>query len=370
MSKWRRTPPQRRSPDCLPQATSLMRPGGRRSPPQASAAWQRSRPNVSSHYARTIAQRQNSGRKTMARSRDGFTDMDWDKLKVFHAAAEAGSFTHAGEQLGLSQSAGSRQVSALEQELTVSLFHRHARGLILTEQGEMLYRTAHDVFMKLEAARAKLTDSRERPNGDLRVTTTPGIGVHWLTPRLGEFADLYPEVHITLLTTDEELDLAMREADVAILLRQPTQPDRTQRKLFSVHFHVYASPEYLKKFGTPRNLEDLDNHRLLVLGGNVPPYLQRARWLIEVARDGKGPRIPHLIINNILGILRACQRGLGIAMLPDYLVEENGGLGQLFGEGDAIAIDAYFVYPEELKNVARVQAFRDFLVANAQRWNF
>ena len=95
---------------------------------------------------------------------------------VFHAAAEAGSFTHAGEQLGLSQSAVSRQVSALEQELSVSLFHRHARGLILTEQGELLFRTAHDVFMKLEAARAKLTDSREKPHGELNVTTTVGIG--------------------------------------------------------------------------------------------------------------------------------------------------------------------------------------------------
>jgi DNA-binding transcriptional LysR family regulator len=109
---------------------------------------------------------------------------------------------------------------------------------------------------------------------------------------------------------------------------------------------------------------------LVLGGGNVPAYLQRSRWLIEVARDGKGPRTPHLVINNILGILRACQRGLGIAMLPDYLVEENGGLVQLFGEADAIALDAYFVYPEELKSVARVQAFRDFLVANAQRWNF
>ena len=180
--------------------------------------------------------------------------MDWDKLKVFHAAAEAGSFTHAGEQLGLSQSAVSRQVSALEQELAVSLFHRHARGLILTEQGELLYRTAHEVFMKLEAARAKLTDSREKPNGELKVTTTPGIGMHWLTPRLGEFIDLYPDIRVTLLTTDEELDLAMREADVAIRLRQPTQPDLIQRKLFSVHFHAYASPEYLKRFGTPRTL--------------------------------------------------------------------------------------------------------------------
>ena len=297
--------------------------------------------------------------------------MDWDKLKVFHAAAEAGSFTHAGEQLGLSQSAVSRQVSALEQELTVSLFHRHARGLILTEQGEMLYRTAHEVFMKLEAARAKLTDSREKPNGELKVTTTPGIGVHWLTPRLGEFIDLYPEIHVTLLTTDEELDLAMREADVAIRLRQPTQPDLIQRKLFSVHFHAFASPEYLKRFGTPHALPELDNHRIVLLGGSmVPTYLENRRWLTEVGRDGKGVRSPTLTINNILGVMRACQRGIGIALLPDYLVEQNGGLVQLFGETNAPAVDAYFVYPEELKSVARVQVFRDFLVSNAQRWSF
>src|SRR5262245_31909537 len=128
MWRWRRTrlPPRYR--DYLPRATSLTRPTGRRSRPLASAAWRHSRPNGSLHYARAIARRQNSdgGRTTMARSRDGFTDMDWDKLKVFHAAAEAGSFTHAGEQLGLSQSAVSRQVSALEQERSASLFPRHA----------------------------------------------------------------------------------------------------------------------------------------------------------------------------------------------------------------------------------------------------
>lgn len=296
--------------------------------------------------------------------------MDWDKLKVFHAAAEAGSFTHAGDQLGLSQSAVSRQVSALEQALNVSLFHRHARGLILTEQGELLYRTAHDVFMKLEAARAKLTDSRERPNGELRVTTTVGLGTHWLTPKLGEFIDLYPDIQITLITTDEELDLAMREADVAIRLRQPTQPDLIQRKLFTVHFHAYARPDYLKRFGTPRTVEDLDNHRAIVLGGNVPSYLQNVKWLVEVGRDGKGPRKPFLTINNVLGVLRACQQGLGIAMLPDYLVEENHGLVQLFTEAGDVTFDAYFVYPEELKSVARVQVFRDFLVSKAQRWNY
>ena len=297
--------------------------------------------------------------------------MDWDKLKVFHAAAEAGSFTHAGEQLGLSQSAVSRQVSALEQDLSVPLFHRHARGLILTEQGELLYRTAHDVFMKLEAARTKLTDSREKPHGELKVTTTVGLGVHWLTPRLGEFLDLYPDIRITLITTDGELDLAMREADVAIRLRLPTQPDLIQRKLFSLHFHACASPDYLKRFGTPRVVEELDQHRIAVLGGTIPGYLtQSGNWLLSAGREGKEPREPWFVANNVLGVLRACQRGMGIAMLPDYLTEEDGGLVQLFEGTDTVAYDAYFVYPEELKSVARIQVFRDFLVSKAQRWSF
>jgi len=263
-------------------------------------------------------------------------------------------------------------VSALEQDLSVVLFHRHARGLILTEQGELLFRTTHDVFTQLEAARVKLADSRQRPNGELKVSTTMGIGVHWLTPRLGEFTDLYPDIRLTLITTDEELDLGMREADVAIRLRQPTQPDLIQRRLFSVHFHAYAAPDYLKRFGTPHSFEELDTHRLLILGGSdVPPHLQDERWLLSGAgRTGKELRVPHLVITNMLGILRACQRGIGIALLPDYIVEEDGGLIRLFSQDAAIALDAYFVYPEELRSVARVQAFRDFLVGKAQRWHY
>jgi DNA-binding transcriptional LysR family regulator len=296
--------------------------------------------------------------------------MDWDKLKVFHAAAEAGSFTHAGEQLGLSQSAVSRQVSALEQELSVPLFHRHARGLILTEQGDLLFRTAHEVLMKLEAARAQLTDSREKPNGELRVTTPVGFGVNWLVPRLGEFLDLYPDIRVSLIMSDEELDLAMRQADVAIRLRQPVQPDLIQRKLFAVRFHAFASPEYLKRFGTPRAPEDLDNHRVMVLGGAVPTYLKNVTWLLEAGREGKEPRTPWLVVNNAVGLLRACQRGIGLAMIPDYSIGDNSGLVQLFSEGDGFAFDAYFSYPEELKSVARVQVFRDFLVSKASRGSF
>jgi DNA-binding transcriptional LysR family regulator len=260
-------------------------------------------------------------------------------------------------------------VSALEQELAVSLFHRHARGLILTEQGDLLFRTAHDVFMQLQAARAKLTDSRERPSGDLKVTTTPGVGINWLIPRLGEFTALYPEIRISLIVTDEELDLSMREADVAIRTRKPTQPDLIQRKLFAMGFHAYCSPEYIKHFGTPRTLDELDGHRIIMLSdAQVSPHLQNRSWLIDAGRNGSGPREPYFKVNNILGLMRACQQGLGIAALPDYLVEENDRLVQLFSESDSIQLDTYFVYPEELKTVARVQVFRDFIVSKAQRW--
>ena len=120
--------------------------------------------------------------------------MDWDKLRIFHAAAEAGSFTHAGEALSISQSAVSRHISALERDLNVPLFHRHARGLVLTEQGELLYRTAQDVFSKLAAAQILLADSRGKPSGELRVTTTMAFGMAWLTPRLHEFMKLYPDI--------------------------------------------------------------------------------------------------------------------------------------------------------------------------------
>jgi DNA-binding transcriptional LysR family regulator len=296
--------------------------------------------------------------------------MDWDKVRIFHAAAAAGSFTHAGDSLGLSQSAVSRQVSALEQELRVPLFHRHARGLILTEQGELLYRTAREVVLKLDQTRARLSDSKDKPDGELKITANVGLGTHWLTPRLGEFLDGYPDIDVKLILTDDELDLAMREADVALRLRQPSQGDLIQRRLFTVHFHAYANQDYLKRFGTPKIVEDLESHRLLAWGGDIPSYLIDLNWHLKVGRDQKSERTPRLVINSLPGLLRAVQRGLGIAVLPDYLIDTETTIQQLLTEETMPELECYLVYPEELKGVARVQVFRDFLVSKAQRWPY
>lgn len=295
--------------------------------------------------------------------------MDWDKLRIFHAVADAGSFTHAGHELGLSQSAVSRQISALEEGLNVPLFHRHARGLILTEQGEVLYRTAHEVFTKLTAAQTRLMDSKEKPSGELRITTTVGLGSVWLTPRLREFTEIYPDINVTLLLEDRELDLAMREADVAIRLRRPTQPDLIQRKLFTVHNHIYASPEYVKKHGIPRSIEDLDKHRIVTFG-QMPSYLHEVNWLETAGRPEGDPRKPVLRVNNAYGLRRAVQAGIGLASVADYLVAPDMGLVQIDLTVETPEWETYFVYPEELKDTKRVTVFRDFLVSKAREWSF
>jgi DNA-binding transcriptional LysR family regulator len=288
--------------------------------------------------------------------------MDWDKLRVFHAVAEAGSFTHAGETLNLSQSAVSRQISALEEALQVPLFHRHARGLILTEQGEALNRTVREVFAKLAMTEALLTESKEKPAGRLKVTTTFGFGSHWLAPRLHRFLDLYPDVTMTLLLDDTDLDLAMREADVAIRMHPPKQPELVQRHLLEMTWHVCASPSYLKRYGVPQRAEDLDEHRLVLFGDYRPPVTD-VNWLADAGRRSGGPRRAALEVNSLHGMTLAMLSGLGIGALPDYMAGEAQGLVRVLPDLKAPKVGVYFVYPEELRNSKRVGVFRDFLLA-------
>ncbi len=288
--------------------------------------------------------------------------MDWDKLRVFHTVAEVGSFTHAGETLNLSQSAVSRQISTLESSLETTLFHRHARGLILTEQGELLYRTAHEVFHKLAMTEAQLTESKDRPSGPLQITTTIGFGSLWLTTHIKEFIELYPDVEVSLLLTDTELDVSMREADIAIRLTEPKQPDLIQRQLMTVHAHIYGSVEYLEEFGTPETTKDLDDHKLVVYGSEAWAPVPQINWVLDLGTRPGFQRRPVLRVNNLYGIYRACRSGLGLAGLPDYSIPEGVNLVRVLPDISGPSYRAYFVYPEELRHSKRIAIFRDFLL--------
>ncbi|MDP1729676.1 MAG: LysR family transcriptional regulator [Devosia sp.] len=296
--------------------------------------------------------------------------LDWDKLRIFHTAAESGSFTHAAEKLGMSQSAVSRQISALEEDLSLKLFIRHARGLVLTEVGEQLFRTAHRMHWELQQVETQMSESQDVPTGPLLVTTTVGIGSTWLSSRIHEFLLLYPDIQIEIKLNDAELDLAMREADVAIRLHRPNQSEMIQRKLFTVHNHFYASKEYLVEHGEPRSVEDLDNHRIITFGEPVPSHLGDINYLERLGRPDSSPRRPAMKVNAIYGMMQAAAAGIGIAMLPDYVTEGEDKLHRVLIGIELPVYEAYFVYPPALKNSKRVGVFRDFIVGKAREWSF
>ncbi|MCB2121086.1 MAG: LysR family transcriptional regulator, partial [Rhodobacteraceae bacterium] len=245
--------------------------------------------------------------------------MDWDKLRIFHAVADAGSLTHAGDTLHLSQSAISRQIRALEESLNTTLFHRHARGLILTEQGELLFEATRSMNKRLDATAARIRDSEDEVYGEIRVTTTTGFGTLWLAPRLPTLYEKYPDLKIDLMLEERVLDLAMREADVAIRMKEPSQADLIRRRLMNIRMRLYASPEYLSERGMPVTLEDLSNHRLICQSANAA-QVQAGGVLVQhlLTYDIRST----LTVNNYYGVLQAVRNNLGIGVLPDYLTDD------------------------------------------------
>lgn len=294
--------------------------------------------------------------------------MDWDKLRIFYAAAEAGSFTHAGEALHMSQSAVSRQVSALEKDLEIALFHRHARGLVLTEQGEMLYRTVAEVMIKLQTVETLLADTTTKPSGELRISAPIGLGTVWMAQRLREFMDLYPEIRVELILSDDQIDLSMRAADVAIWTREPDQTDLIRRPLFSMKVRAYASTQYVRRHGAPESLLalDRDGHRIVSYAGVPAQHLAAITWIETAGRTAQPNRVPVLRANSVVALKYAVRSGIGIGMLPDYMVEEETDLVMVLTEIDPPTLPFLFVYPEELKTSKKVQVLRDFLVSKAR----
>ena len=296
--------------------------------------------------------------------------MDWDKLKIFHTVAEAGSFTKASTILNLSQSAISRQIQTLENELKIHLFERHARGLVLTDNGEYLFKTAHEVISKLKDVESTLSDEKDKLHGKLIITTVVSFGTTWLTPRIKEFMDLHPGIEIELIFDDKELDLATRQADVAIRMRRPKQLNLIQKKFVDFNYHIYGSNEYLEKTGYPKTLKDLDKHKFITYGKGAPSPVYNPDWVLKVGiKDGK-KRKSLMKVNSVYGLLLAVQSGVGLAALPDYIAHNINGISKVLPNEPGKPTETHFVYPSSLKNNARLIAFRNFLFSKVNEWKF
>jgi len=285
--------------------------------------------------------------------------MDWDKLRIFHAVADAGSLTHAGETLNLSQSAVSRQIRALEDSLNATLFHRHARGLILTEQGELLFDATAAMKKRLDAATARIKDSEEEVFGELRVTTTTGFGSLWLAPRLPNLYAKYPDLKIDLMLEEHVLDLPMREADVAIRMKEPSQADLIRRRLMSVRMRLYSTQAYLDENGVPESMDDMSKHRLICQNTTSAQVSAGAMLVKELLTHDIRSM---LTVNNYFGVLQAVRNNLGIGVLPDYITQVSGSLVRVLPSIESNEVPVFLAYPEELRPSKRIAAFRDFVM--------
>ena len=296
--------------------------------------------------------------------------MDWDKLKIFHAVAEAGNFTKATYSLNLSQSAISRQVQSLELELKTKLFERHARGLSLTDNGQYLFKTAHEVISKLKDVESTLIDKNDKPSGKLTVTTFISFGTTWLTPRIQEFMKLNTEIEIELIFDDKELDLSTRQADIGIWSRRPKQLNYIQKKLIDINYHIYGSAKYLEEYGYPKNLTDLTKHKFISYGRGTPSPVFNPDWALKLGGKDNKKIKPIMKVNSVYGLLLAVQSGVGLAALPDYITASVPNIIRILPKIEGPKTEAHFVYPQSLKNVARVVAFRNFLYSKVSKWSF
>ncbi len=294
--------------------------------------------------------------------------IDWDKLRTFHAAADSGSLTAAAEKVGLSQSAVSRQIAALEEDLGVPLFHRHARGLILTGPGKVLQQSTVQMATIAAVAESNLKDARERPQGELLITAPVGFGSTWLAPRMGGFMDAYPDVTLRLILDDRELDLTTLEAECAVRLWQATHADLIQRKLFSVKTSLYASRDYIAANGAPNRLSDLDSHRIIAYGAKESDEMRVLDFALTIGREGQKPRVAGLSINNISALVTSVAAGLGIGGLPDYLAAMQPNLVRILPDYPGPDLDVFFIYPADLRRSKRIAAFRQYLIDQAANW--
>ena len=284
-----------------------------------------------------------------------------EEIAIFVAVVESGSFSRAAEQLGQANSAVSRAVKKLESKLGVSLLNRTTRQLSLTEEGDRYFRRMQVVLQEMAAAENELLESRTTPRGLLRVDAATPVILHFLMPLIRPFRERYPEMNLTLVSSETFINLIERKVDVAIRAGTLTDSSLRARPLFNSYRKIIASPDYLARHGTPQSVAELKHHQCL--GFSEPVSLNT--WPISCC-DGQLLEIESEISSNSGETLKQlCLAGNGIACLSDYMVDKEiaeGAFVELLSD-KRLPIEMPFsaVYYSDRAVSTRIRAFIDFL---------
>ena len=280
-------------------------------------------------------------------------------IKAFVSIAEEGGFSAAAQELGLSKSAASRQIAALEQELSAQLFKRSTRSVKLTDSGYAYLERCRVLLADLEEADKAVAALQNEPKGLLKINAPMSFGVSHAAPAVAEFMERFPELQVALILNDRFVDPYDEGFDVTLRIGALEDSSLAARKLAQIEMGLYASPAYLEKYGRPRGPDDLKSHAALHYGR---PSSQSA-WMLRGARDAVSIRY-RLCSNNGDALRVAALAGLGIALIPAFLVRDevrNGRLAALLDGFEPRPIDLYAIYPPTRFLAAKVRLFIDFL---------
>lgn len=291
-----------------------------------------------------------------------------DKLRTFYLIVKQGSVKQAAEYQGMSISGLTRQIAALEEEIGHKLFRNVHQRLVLTPKGELLYERVGKILSEIDSAVKYLDEDDSEVNGNLTLSTTNSISVLWLMDDLADFLKAHPQLKLTVLGSDFAHDLSIREADVAIRPYISDLAGLCQDYLLTYRLNLYASESYIKQFGLPKNIQELEKHQLVGYTNNEQNNFCNFNWHLKLLKNKVKP---YISINTGAGILRAVENGLGIGPISQQ-GEKNSRvpLVRVLPDIQGSDVDIYFSYPEDLMFSRRVLALKDYLQKRFQKQEF
>lgn len=287
-----------------------------------------------------------------------------DELITFVTVVESGSFSRAAERLQQANSVVSRTIKKLETKLGATLLNRTTRQISLTQEGENYFRQVQKVLSDMAAAENMLMESRQRPQGLLRVDAATPVVLHLLAPLVAEFRARYPEMSLSLISSETFINLIERKVDIAIRVGELTDSSLKARKLLTSYRKIVASPAYLAQHGTPQSVEELVSH--CCIGFN--DLLNLNRWPLACSDGRQLEIIPGITTNSGETQRHLCLHGNGIACLSSFMIDEDLKRGDLVAilvkETLPVAMPINAVYYSDSAVSNRLRSFIDFLSEN------
>lgn len=289
--------------------------------------------------------------------------MEWDRLKTFYHVVLAQSFTRAAQVINITQSAVSRQIRAIEEQLGCTIFVRTKGGLVLTQEGQTLFECVRTMYNNAERARMLIQDSEKEPQGVIKLAVTTGLFTGYFSSFMSGFLKKYPKIELSIDARNQSPDWNILEFDISI---SPLVQDRfnlVHHHLIANEVALYASPEYLKKYGAPKTISDLDNHRLIAFGLQSNHPFHKMNWHLYAGMKHGEVRHPYLQINNPEVRLQMAVEGMGICTIS----EEHPGLKNMnvvrvLKDIPTPNVHTFMMYPQHLKNSPRIVAFRNYYI--------